>query len=187
MNKSDIEFHIEEQRRYSTEETRGMEGKTGYDIENKRILITVYDFMNGSGNYSYLERLIHELDHGRQFMDFEIEFATNDKKDKVIYSGGISYDRSDERNSFVAQSIVARLESGNGYMDEEITKILDQSYQVRALVPINSSIKTISSLQNKGYNVYSALNTNSNIKPVNSCPDESIKGSNAEGNVEFLD
>jgi hypothetical protein len=86
-------------------------GETYFDFEENRVVIDVYNAVGGDEFKSSEEaRGIHEIEHARQFLDGEIDFETNIKKDRYGI-GGFSYDRTDEENAFKTQSIISDIEN----------------------------------------------------------------------------
>jgi RHS repeat-associated protein len=94
MQQSDIEFHIQNQEYspdiFSTNE-RNAAGSAMFDFEYNRMNIK-FDELHS--------RLAHELEHGRQFMDGEIDFEQTSDGKSV---NGPMYDKIDEFNAYKAQ------------------------------------------------------------------------------------
>jgi RHS repeat-associated protein len=103
MREADVEFFIN---RTKSRETDGVGGETFFDADNNRLVLDVFKFVGGEHKYSEEARGLHELEHGRQFLDGEIDFL----QDKRRTYGGPNYDQTDEEKAFEIQSIITNRE-----------------------------------------------------------------------------
>ncbi len=104
MRVSDIEFHI------NILDTRSPDGKGGeayFNFDKNRVEIDVYSGIGIDFETSDESRGMHELEHGRQFMDGELDFIEGVKG---VPGAGDAYDQSDEENAFKAQNIIGAAE-----------------------------------------------------------------------------
>jgi len=104
MRESDIEFHITIT---GTKETNGQCGKTYFNFDENRVEIDIFTGVGSEFKDSDEARGLHELEHGRQFMDGELGFV-EDKKGNS--GGGDAYNQSDEKNAFNTQNIIGAAE-----------------------------------------------------------------------------
>lgn len=119
MENSPIEFYIKPEtgNLIRTELPEG--GITYFDFANNRLIMEAYEFAPGYHKYEYLTRLVHELEHGRQFMDNEIAFLNHDSKSIDLF-----HDKTDEYNAFKMQFMFEKK-----YISEHgLKKIVDENY-----------------------------------------------------------
>lgn len=124
MRGSEIEFHLSV---VGTTETDGKGGEAYFNFVDNRVELEVYEgMMDTEFDQSAEARGAHELEHGRQFMDGEIEFVDNKKGE---HGGGNIHDQIDEKKAFEAQNIISSAEGNPIVPNEKV----DDAY--RALPP----------------------------------------------------
>ncbi len=101
MDASDIEFHVTQPANTGYDATGG---ETTFDFDNNRVVLEIDEMKYGTtSGVNEMGRAAHEVEHGRQFMDGELDYLqTTD--DKVV--GGQGLDITDEENAFEIQDKV---------------------------------------------------------------------------------
>lgn len=117
MDASDIEFHLTlEAKKF---EGQGEHGSTTFDFKNNRIEMTVNDYFQNAGPASTTASAAHEIEHGAQFNQDEIDFY--DRKGNGTGNGlppslQGAYDRTDEE---IATDIQAMVEKEISFKDHQ--------------------------------------------------------------------
>ena len=98
MDASDIEFNINKVQ-FNGQAAHGV---TTFDFDNNRVVLNVNDYHQDKGPLNTVSQAAHELVHGAQFMDGEIDFIGTDKG----VGQGNSGDFYDEENAMEIQNKV---------------------------------------------------------------------------------
>jgi hypothetical protein len=99
MDASDVEFNIQNTTKMGWQVGSGKGGNTTFDVKNNRVVIDVFRFTGGTEHAVSEEgRTGHELEHGSQFLEGEIDFLNS--------SPGNFYDQTDEEKAFQIQNMI---------------------------------------------------------------------------------
>jgi hypothetical protein len=134
MDASDIEFHIKvNQKQFNGE---GKHGEASFDFKENRVFLEVNQYYREEGPQSTEASLAHELEHGRQFMDSELDFIEGMKSSSFP---GPSYDKTDEYNALDIQNMINDNEPFRSDVTEEQKKAQKAQYSNRLDGPINTT------------------------------------------------
>ncbi len=123
MDESDIEFNVQNSNQHiSSMKYDGKGGETNFDFENNRVVMDVYTFTQGQHVLTYEQRAGHELEHGGQFLEGDIDFAENEYGTGLGNSG----DYYDEHKACEIENMLA--EPGTSLTDEQLEKRVEGSY-----------------------------------------------------------
>ncbi len=106
LDSSPHEFNLNAIRKKYEGETIG--GYVGFDPVNNRLVVSVYDWINGTAplnNSSITEKLTHEIVHGYQFLNYRFGLWGPKNREGLIV-GGYWYDDQEERESYTLQQLV---------------------------------------------------------------------------------
>ena len=107
MDESDIEFNVVISQKMNSEGGKG--GETSFDIEGNSVTLEIDQIYRDEGAGSNLGRVAHELKHGAQFMEGELDFYDYNGDGEATGAHpkeGGAYDVNDEYDAVDVQSII---------------------------------------------------------------------------------